>query len=441
MQEIEGLNNRETAIAIWIGLVAILSLFKKDARHSLGGLAKLFFGRKIFAIYLLSVGYTCIGIFILYRLHAWTIHELKDVALWCTVTIVRTMMKLTSEHNKKNRHFFKEALREVFMFTIFIEFITETYTFGLITELILVPLLVLIGGMQALAADDAKYKTAKSFLYNLVIIYGLTLFAHAIYEIVRHFHEFASAEKLREFIISPALVLWFLPWLFLLSVYMRFETAFIMLKFSLPEKHLRRIAKRKAFFAFLFDVEGLERWKMRLNFYNPENASGIAGSIAEIKALQKIEKNPPYVDPADGWSPYEAKDFLKADGIETRYYENAYEDEWSASSPYTKIDDDFMADGIAYYVSGNRHIAKELELRLNINQPAKEKESLQYFLEKVSRLYACAVNEPVPEALVTHLLKKKKYSFYSPPLKVTLHRDDYNSPAKQYSYTFTIVHN
>jgi hypothetical protein len=386
MHQIEGLNNRESAIAIWIGLVVILALFKKDMRDSLGGLAKLFFSRKIFGMYFLSIGYSCVGIYFLYRCHAWTIHELKDAILWCTVTIVSTMMKLTSEHNKKNQHFFKEALKEVFKFTILIEFITETYTFGLITELILVPVMVLIGGMQALAVNDAKYKTVKSFLYYLVIAYGLSLLVHAVYEIIRHFHEFASLEKLREFILSPALVLWFLPWLYVLSNYMRFETAFIMLKFSLPEKRLRRIAKRKAFFAFLFDVEGLERWKMRLNFYSPENALGIDRSIADIKALQKIEKNPPLVDPLNGWSPYEAKDFLKADGIETRYYENAYEDEWSASSPYTKIDDDFMADGIAYYVSGNRHIAKELELCLTLTGLKKKKTRFGIFWK---RLHVC----------------------------------------------------
>ncbi len=436
MPDIEGLNNREIAIAIWLGVALLASLFKNSIRTSYKDLLGSFFNRKVFGIYLLSVGYTCIAIFLLYRIHGWTIHELKGTVLWCTYTIMKTLMNV--KNIEKDKLFFKKAVRENLKFAVIVEFISEAYTFGLAAELILIPLLVLFGGTLSVAGKEAKYETIRKLLNFLITAFVLATIGHSFYQVILHFKQFASLEKLREFILSPLLALWFLPWLFFLSLYMRFEAAFIMLQFQLQEPDLRAIAKRKAFFGFFFNIKGLERWKMSLNFYKPQNAHDIDISIAQIKALQKTEKNPPRIDPSQGWSPYSAKDFLISMGLETRYYQNVYGDEWSASSSYKQLGTDILANNISYYIFGTSHAATELKLCLTVTYPQYEKQALAFFNDAAYLLYMRATNKVLPNKFAEHIRKKKNFTLTSPPLEITLHKDNYDNQLKQYSNTFSI---
>lgn len=436
LQEIEGLNNRETAIAIWLALLLLLLLFKPDIRRSFAGLIRSFFARKIFTSYLLSVGYSCIGIYILYRLHGWTAHQFKDTILWCTITVMKTMMRINDVNEKKD--YFKTALKENLKFTLVIEFISETYSFSLIAELILVPVLVMLAGMLALAKYDKKYSNIIPLINWMLILFGLSTIIHALYEIVAHFGEFANVNKLREFLLPPFLAIWFLPWLYLMSLWMRFENVFIRFKLKRMNKPLYILTRRTALRNFLFDPQGLERWTSDLQRHDIERPSDVKESIGRLRAMRAAEKNPSKINPASGWSPYAAKDFLKSEGIATRHYENVYEDEWSASSPYVKLEEDYLPNHIAYYVSGDRQITRELTLTLSINAPVHEKNALAHFELCAHALCHKAGVHPFPDTVLKKIRSKRNSTLTAGLHQIRLHKDDFLNDTRQYSYSITI---
>lgn len=438
--DIEGLNNRETAIAIWLGAGLIWALCKASMRESFGGLIKSFLACKVLSIYLSSVAYTCAGIYILCKLHLWTFHELKDAILWCIVPILKALLNLAD--TKKQKSYFEETIKDTFKFTIIVEFITEAFTFSLIAELVLVPVLVILGGTLAVAQSDEKHAPVKKLINFLLVSFFLISIGHALYEITHHFTEFASLEKLREFLLAPLLGFWFVPWLFFLSILSRIEVAFLMLKFSFADARLRMIAKRKAFIAFAFDVKGLERWKNRLHFYEPKNEKDIDYSIKDIKALQKTEKNAPEVKSSLGWSPYAAKDFLITKGIETGYYQNIYEEEWAALSPYIRIREDFMAiDNISYYVKGNKTTATMLELIITITPGEHEQQTIDRMIDSSKHLYTCAtLGKELSAAFIKKMKERKNYQEETGGITITVRKEEYQNTTRMYSYTFRLNH-
>lgn len=430
-------NNREIAVAVWLIIGLALAVINSNIRGSLKSLIVQFFHFKILVLYLLAVAYTFLGVYLFSKCNVWTTAQLKDTILWCIFTIPSTMLKLNRSREDKN--YFKNAAKENFKLSVIIEFITGVYTFSLSVELILIPLAILIGVMQAVAGKQEKYVAVQKALSKILVLFGLFIVGYTIYEITIHVHQFASYETLRDFLLSPMLVLWFLPFIYLMSLYITYEIYFITMQSRIMDKRLLAFAKWQALFRFNIDTRGFERWKNRLFIGSINTKDDIRASIKEIKRLQKVEGNPPEISYEFGWSPYAAKDFLKDKGIDTRYYTNVYENEWSASSDYTKLEDSFMSNTICYYIQGTETVTKNLHLVLNMNNLMLEDSAIKTFSEYAMVLYLAATNTQLPKNVGQAILKKKHVELYIGKVKLITRKDDWINQ-NNYSLLFYIQH-
>lgn len=431
------LNNREIAIAIWLVVLIFWVFIKTDVKGSVRGLLKQFFHYKILIPYLLAVCYSVIGVYILSQIGLWTIAQLKDTILWCIITIIGTMLTVTKA--RENKNYFKDAATENLKLSVIIEFATGVYTFSLLGELILVPFAALVGGMQAYTERKPEYVAVKKVLSGMIVLLGLWTIGYTIYQISVHVREFASLNTLRDFILSPFLALWFLPYLYVISLYMTYETYFITMQSRIKDKRLLHIAKWQTLVRFNVNLDGFERWKNRLFIGSIETKSDIIKSIKEIKRLQRVEKNPPDVDAKLGWSPYAAKDFLFDKGITTKYYMQAYEEKWSASSDYVKLEEDFMGNVLRYYIEGTQTVAKNLHLVLDVHKLANEDKAVNTFLDYAKHLYHNATGTKLPQEISQAIWKKRNYEMKAKDNSLIVKRDDWYNQDK-YTIVFYIQH-
>lgn len=430
-------NNREIAIAFWLLIFFSWAFVKTKAKSSVKSLIKQFLHYKILVPYLLAVCYSSVGLYILSLFNLWTPKQLKDTIIWCIITIISTMMTLTKA--RENKNYFRDAANENFKLSVIIGFVTGVYTFSLPVELFLIPIVAFIGGMQAFTEKKQEYGAVQKVLSTTVLLLGLWTIGFTIYQISVHIREFASFDTLRDFILSPFLALWFLPFLYIVSLYMTYETYFITMQFRIKDKKLLQFAKWQALLRFNVNLDGFERWKNRLFIGSVETKDDIVKSIKEIKRLQCVEKNPPIVNAELGWSPYTAKDFLLCKGISTRHYMQTYEDSWSASSEYIKLDDSFMNNTLRYYIEGIETIAKNLHLVLDIHELSKEKDAVQAFLESAKFLYHTATGSNLPKEICDAILKKKNRTTKVGNNKLIVKRDDWLNQDK-YTLLLYIQH-
>lgn len=430
-------NNREIAIIIWSILGCIWVLRESTVRKSIIALIKIFFGYKFFVTYLLSVCYTIVGIYILYRFDFWTIKLLKATILWCVFTIISIIVNVNKI--REDKKYFSNAVIENFKFSAIIGFITGLYTFGLFTEIVFVPIATLFTLMVVFTEKQPANRSVHKFSNAVLLIGGICIIGFTIKKLITNTSEFTSFDTVRDFLFPILLAIWFLPFIYLLSIYMIYENGFVTMENVIKESALIRFAKVNSLFRFNFDVKGFDRWRSQIFLNSVTTKQEIKKSIHEIKRLQIIEKNPPNVIIERGWSPYKAKDFLISENIETSYYKQTYENDWSASSDYIKLDDTHSTNHLSYYVEGNDTIAKSLHLVLNINStdPANRVTATYRFLKCASVLYQKALSKELESKIQNALLKAKDIRLNSGYISVILKHEIWDDGVR-YSVHFYI---
>ena len=430
-------NSREIAIFICIFIPICISVFYKSVRDSLIDLFKAIFNFQILSVFIFAIIYTFIGVFILYYIKFWDWSQLKDTIMWLMFSASITLFNIQKAND--NRHYFKDAVKDNFKFSVIVEFITGKYTFNLLIEIAFVIISFLIGGILATAGNDKKYEGVKKLINIIILVLGINLLSYSIYQLVDNFITFATIDTLKEFSLPIILALWFMPFIYVVFVYMNYELIFLGVNWSIENSNIRSFAKKQAAISFKTDFEALKRWRNVLTTSDIKTKQDVLKSICTIKELQVIEKNPPVVPPHLGWSPYKAKDFLKRQGIETGFYSRCYDNEWQGGSKSIKLDSELIANDVTYYVSGDSSTVTSLKLLLNVYSKENEKAIIEIFNQYARVLHENAFNKKLPDEISHSIKKKESRDFTLRNVFISVAKREWDNIDKGYGMTFHIL--
>ncbi|MBF4232650.1 hypothetical protein EA002_23215, partial [Vibrio anguillarum] len=130
-----------------------------------------------------------------------------------------------------------------------------------------------------------------------------------------------------DFFVPPLLTLCYLPFIYVTLVYTTYEKVFISLNSKIKNGFHRWIAKLYALILFNVQLSSLERWSNQVGRVNIESHSDLLETFKYIFKVRSAEKKPKEVPKEQGWSPYEAKDFLFKKGLNTGFYNRVFEQE------------------------------------------------------------------------------------------------------------------
>lgn len=386
-------NNREIAILIWSALLIGWALTNESIRHAFAGFVRTAFTKPLVKVYAAMGLYVVIIGYILHALGLWNVSQLKPTIIWAFS--IALISALRAHKIIDDPDYFKRAVRDNINLVIVLEFILGVYTFPLLGELVLVPITTFLGAVKVFAEGKEKHRPVAKLLDGLFFLFGLFVLGYAAYKLWVGFSEFATVQTLQDFYTPPLLSILFLPFLFVLSVFLAYERAFLNLKRNTRDASVYRFARGQAMRTFWHRARQLERWAHTTFFNRLNSEQGVRESIADFKALVAEEASPKEVPPDRGWSPQLAKDFMAEYGLKTRYYSKLYDDEWSASSNYLELGDDILSNNIAYYVSGSRSAVRLLKLKLNVNEPDQGDIAVSRFVELAEALLEKALSAGV----------------------------------------------
>ena len=150
------------------------------------------------------------------------------------------------------------------------------YTSQFWIELLIVPAMTVLVAMQIIAESKEEYAPAQKFLGGLLTLIGGGLVAYAGYKMVTDFERFAQVGTLADFSLPVALSLLFLPFLYVLAMYVNYEDAFLRLDFTIKSIPLRRYAKRAALLGFHVRASLLQRWLRNIGTRTPGDRVALA---------------------------------------------------------------------------------------------------------------------------------------------------------------------
>lgn len=371
-------NNREIAIAVWLLVISVYVLLSPkmvEVRSSFRHLLSTFFVRQIMSVLGFMAAYMMFVVYFLYEMDLWNTEQIKNTIFWCVSVGFMSIFKI--ESIKKDKSFFKHLVLDNLKLLAILQFVVGVYTFPVWIEILLVPVLVLISAMTAIAEMDKKHHQVKVILEYCLSIFGVILIVYTLYMLATSFDEFANEKNAYDFFVPPLLTLFYLPFVFFILVYSTYEQVFIRLKFSIANKLHRNLAKIYALVLLNLRLSLLDRWSYHVARVKVKSHADLVESFRHIFKVRRAESNPIDVPIDLGWSPYQAKEFLACEGLSTGFYNNLFEEEWFASSPMEEFSDGIIPDNIAYYVEGSEEAAKVLKLKVNVNDSARTHQAYQ----------------------------------------------------------------
>lgn len=213
----EFFNNREIAIGIWviIGLAVILPT--KPARQFIKTAIPILFCKKFVIFYIVFLSFLGLVLFALNWAGLWDLTLLKGTVFW--VLFVELPLFAKAIEKADGGRFFSNLIRENVAIVVAIEFFVGFWTFSLITEIILIPLTVLISVLQVLAGQDKKHRSAKRFFDGLLVLWGIILLINAIYSLIHAPNQFLSFDTLKSLLLPLVLLVFNLPVVYGLALY------------------------------------------------------------------------------------------------------------------------------------------------------------------------------------------------------------------------------
>lgn len=401
----DSLNNREIAVALWI-MVAVIYIFSsnkfEDARKSVRNLAPAFFVRQIISVLILMSIYMGLVVYLMHGAGLWNIGQIKNTLFWAGSVGLLSLFKL--ESIKKDKKFFRKLALSSLKVLAIVQFVVGFYAYSLWIELLLVPIVALIGCISAVAGTEEKYSQVKRIFDYVLIIFSFFTIAKAFYMIFFNFGEFAKESTVYDFFVPPLLTVFYIPFLYIFFVYTVYEIVFIRLNLFIKDEKVRNYAKLYSVLFFNCRVAQLERWLRHISIDKIGSHRELISSFKHITKMTRLENSVCEVPISEGWSPYIAKDYLADEGFITGYYSKSYGNEWSASSSMMELGSDFLPDNIAYYVEGIEGVARKLKLNLNVNDSSRVLSSREKFMEVVEVLIQKSLNMKITDATKYALL-------------------------------------
>lgn len=434
-------NTREIAYLIWGALLLIVLFFSGKNRSSLIDLIRAFFCMQLVYVYLIALTYLFICVWVLYKFKIWDTSLVKDTILWFLLVALTLMYNATKINSFQK--FVKNVVRPLVAFSVIFEYIFGLYTFDWWIEILMVPVVFFISGMLAFSEKKPEHRQVHKLMNGVFILLGLISLAAVAFHLLNHYTDYFNRLTAMQFIMPLCLSLMFVPFLYGLTMFTHYETAFVALKRQFKQPSVYKYAMLKAMLRFHGDLDGMERWKRMVFTKNIQTREEVNKSITLIKTLQDAEQNPHTVNEGLGWSPYQVKDLLVSNGIETSDYRNTLDEEFcSISFPLKLSDDPIFSDTITYMVHGEQLVATELYIGLNVfNGTIDNSASLTRLLQCSEILYQNVFCEPLPNKIKDAIIKAKNTIIDNAQAKLSVKKDLWTNQTKGYSVDFRITHN
>lgn len=254
------MNPRQLALVIWIAVATIFGLSRRDIRGIILDIVKTAFSPRFLIPTIFSVSWNAAFIYGLYSLGLWSLSLWWDTLAFVLVGTSSLVWRMTKSKDFSHRFYTSAALQNL-GFSVLVGTGASTYTFSLPVELLLVPWLVLLGGMQAVAGSSKQYSNIVKPIELLISLTGFAMLSRAVGGAIADYRGFLSIQTVQSLLLIFVLTAAYLPYLFFVRVWIIYEQAFIPLRLGDKKPRLVRMyARARMLLVYKFNLSRLEQF-------------------------------------------------------------------------------------------------------------------------------------------------------------------------------------
>lgn len=213
--------------------------------------------------------YVSLMVFLFWTAGFWDTSAIKDTIIWTFG--VASVLLVNSSKAIADQNFFKKTIRGAIGFAVVLEFIVNLYTFPLFVEAILVPLFTCLLMLELFAANKPEYAQVHRVLTYVLGMVGLLILALSVYRAVSDPQEFATWSHLRDLLLPPIFTLAFVPFIYLLALYMAYELVFVRIGIFHQDDKIVRFIKCRTVALCQFNLGKISKWSRYIDRFRPKN--------------------------------------------------------------------------------------------------------------------------------------------------------------------------
>jgi hypothetical protein len=238
-------STREIATIIWLTVLIAFLFAYKHTRNSALSVIKVACSKQL-VIPFVFVFTHAIGLTFLFSLTAiWKYAYIKDIAEWVLFAGVPTCFGAVSMKNGHN--YFKRIVIDNLKLVVLVEFFVSTFTFNIVVEIVLIPILTILFLLDAIAKTKEEFKSVKKLMSCLLILIGLMILGLSMKNAINDYSSLAIVDTLVSFFIPLVLSILFLPVAYGFAVYAKYQMIFIRMSFKeTDDKKIRVLHSWKA---------------------------------------------------------------------------------------------------------------------------------------------------------------------------------------------------
>ena len=181
------LNNREISLFFWLFLIFIWIISQPTIRSSLYDFIKLLFINPLLWMYFYII--SMITIYFIFGFLS--PQNFKDVIIW-TISVAFAML-FNINKSITNDSFFKNTIIDNIKLVAVIGFISNLYSFNLISEIIIFPIIVFLGMLIPFSDDKKEYLTVNKIFKFLLNIIGWMFILFSVYKTIENIQSVINA--------------------------------------------------------------------------------------------------------------------------------------------------------------------------------------------------------------------------------------------------------
>lgn len=234
---------REIAATIYIIPFILIVVLNKKIRNSAYKVIKVACSHQLIIPFIILLLYATIIVFGMTHFSFWKWIYLKDTIIW--VLFVGVPVCFNATNRRIENHYFRNMVISNLKFSVLVEFFLNTFTFSLVTELILQAILIFLTLLQAISETKDKYHDVKKMLDAVLAIVGIVLLFKTVQNAIESYQEYDVEGWIISLLIPLIFSVLYIPAAHLLAVYSRYRLLFIRMRFK-EDENWKIIAKHRA---------------------------------------------------------------------------------------------------------------------------------------------------------------------------------------------------
>jgi len=235
-------SSREKALIVWCALFMLWAVSQRNVRKALWGVVKILFHKKIFAVIMAMFVYASMLVYVFHKVNIWDFSLIKDTVFWVFGSAFVLLMNIDSVSKEKG--YFKKLVFDNIKLIVLLEFVINFYTFNFWLEMIIMPVLFIIAVMSALSETKQEFAQVKKLVDSILWLFGVGLIIFTVSSVFKNYQSLVNTSNIRIIILSPALTIAYIPFLYFFALVMSYETLFVRVDIFLSNrKDLARLIK------------------------------------------------------------------------------------------------------------------------------------------------------------------------------------------------------